>query len=799
MMISRTVKIFYLQKVAACAYFEPMHKSSLFKNNCERWALFAPQAAERLSRVVPKGVQHAIQETIPLPNDTVLFMYGIGQGELYEQAKGWLAADKARALVFLEDDLEPLYHLMHTERAKKMLHDEQVRIIFVDEEQHALQKLAYEFALKPYQVLASQLYARTKGMHFQAITQALNYYMDPNLLPHKEYGDMGKNFFTNFYQNLLQLPQAHLGAKLFGQFKDVPAIICGAGPSLEKNLSFLTTLKNRALIFAGGTAMNALNAVGFLPHFGAAIDPNKAQFTRLIMNQAFTVPYFYRNRVFHEALEAISGPHLYIAGTVGYPIGQWFDKALGIDDAAVLDEGLSVLNFSLSLASALGCNPIIFVGADLAYTEEASYSPGIRNHPIHLQSEHFVTKSATDDVLTRLDINKKQIYTLRKWERESLFVTHFAHKHPDKTVINATEGGLGFQMVPNLTLEEAAKRYLHKEYALDTLVAEKISQAKLPPTASRKNIVDKMALLLKSLEKSSRACKPLEKEPAYTHILETYGKYYELMQINALERIKFAHPKEQEKKKAEFLARKYRFMEEAARLNAAILAAVLKQHKDEPAAPGEPPKPQITYKDGKIDGAVLLYHPTGHLKRKVHFKQGLHHGTDQIWNASGQLIIEAEFANDLPVGRARRWHDNGKLALEIAYEQDPAKFTVKEWDSVGNPIQHVRMVPEEHLKALAKETEKVLNVLTQLVVRVKGLKQISQQEAALIASVEEELARLKKTHCGELAREDELLWKGPQAHRQLEQQMQTHIQHLAKNLTSIQAALMSILKSHSSL
>ena len=47
------------------------------------------------------------------------------------------------------------------------------------------------------------------------------------------------------------------------------------------------------------------------PHFAAGIDPNSAQYDRLSTNTAFEVPFFYRNRLFHQAFKTIHGPRLY--------------------------------------------------------------------------------------------------------------------------------------------------------------------------------------------------------------------------------------------------------------------------------------------------------------------------------------------------------------------------------------------------------------------------------------------------------------------------------------------------------
>ncbi len=56
-------------------------------------------------------------------------------------------------------------------------------------------------------------------------------------LIHNEYLSGQRGFLSNFYLNLFYLPDSQKGDALFGKFQRIPAIICGAGPSLQKRIS----------------------------------------------------------------------------------------------------------------------------------------------------------------------------------------------------------------------------------------------------------------------------------------------------------------------------------------------------------------------------------------------------------------------------------------------------------------------------------------------------------------------------------------------------------------------------------
>jgi hypothetical protein len=301
---------------------------------------------------------------------------------------------------------------------------------------------------------------------------------------------------------MLAIPGSYLGNQFFGKFQNVPAIICGAGPSLAKNISLLGRLLDHAVVFAGGSALNALNAHFFHPHFGAGIDPNPMQYERMISNQAFEVPFFYRNRLYHDAFRMIRGPRLYITGSGGYDIADYFEEKFKIK-AGFLDEGHNVVNFCLEIANAMGCNPIIFVGMDLAFTGMKAYAPGIVEDARVSKAEILEADDYDSKALLRKDIDGKPTFTLWKWIAEADWIGNFAKTHPLLTMINCTEGGLGFPGIPNQTLKNVAEKYLKRQIELNDRVHGETQNSRMPQVSQRK-VNQAMSHLAESLRKTYR-------------------------------------------------------------------------------------------------------------------------------------------------------------------------------------------------------------------------------------------------------------------------------------------------------
>ncbi|SCA62366.1 Uncharacterized protein SCG7109_AA_00020 [Chlamydiales bacterium SCGC AG-110-M15] len=433
----------------------------------------------------------------------VLYVYGLGLGYYYDAAKKWLDEEASRYLVYLEDDPGVIQRFLETEYASEILDNKQVQIHYLKDlskDDQMFQWMSWYFVLLPIDVSSLLYYQKKKEKKFLQLRGRLMHDSVRKDSLAAEFMRFSGGFFQNFYSNLLLLPKSHHGNKLFGQFNNVPAIICGAGPSLDKNIDVLKTLEDKALIFAGGSALNALNKGGVVPHFGAGIDPNPPQFHRLKNSSSFELPFFYRGRMFHDAFRLVHGPRLYLNGTGGYFISQFFEDRLGIE-GDIIDEGHNVVNFSVEIANALGCNPIIFAGMDLAYTGMQSYAGGIVKDTAVTEKGLLSHTGMDGGAFIRNDIHGKPVHTVWKWATEADWIGEYAKEHPERTFVNATEGGIGFPGVVNDTLKNVAEKHMPIERDLKQRVHLEVENASLPDVT-----MDKLLDLINEMKGSLGRC-----------------------------------------------------------------------------------------------------------------------------------------------------------------------------------------------------------------------------------------------------------------------------------------------------
>lgn len=516
---------------------------------------------------------HKWFSSLVLDDVAILYVYGVGLGYDYQAAKAWLEADPNRRLVFLEDDPAVIRRLFETPLGTEIVQDGQVVLCYfesVEKSGFGLTELYWVAITMKIQISALRSYAKKKSKVLEDLKHRIAHDTTLNDAMISEYMSYGLGFFRNFYPNMLHLTGSYLGNTLKDKFKDVPAIICGAGPSLEKQLPELEKLNDRALIFAGGSALNALNAAGLQPHFGAGIDPNPTQYNRLASNQGFEVPFFYRNRMYHRAFKMIHGPRLYIAGSGGYDISEWFEEKFDIESQD-LDEGFNVVNFCLEIARMLGCSPIILIGMDLAFTDMQAYTKGVEENP-EVTAEEILNKGDLDrNAVLREDIYGQPIYTLWKWITEAAWISSFGKAFPG-LLINATEGGLGMKDIPNTPFTSVIETHLTHEYDLSNRIHGEIQQSAMPQVTD-----DKLVKTMEELRDSLIRCREsldiliadtnqtiqkaqeakelpktlqggraalaeieLEEEPGYLHVLVVFNLAYskvlnrEMQYLNAL-------------------------------------------------------------------------------------------------------------------------------------------------------------------------------------------------------------------------------------------------------------------------
>ncbi len=418
----------------------------------------------------------------------VVCLFGALEEAALARLTKWLTKAEERYLIIVEEREELFLQMKESALGK----NPRVRLFFHQQGEDAIFALiAWEFLYLRFHYALGVEEKRTDAARFFKTLQAAQ--TEVHLLA-SDCQDLGEKVLRNSLHNLSFLPKSFATSALKGCLQGVPAVVCGAGPSLGQEVARLGQLKEQAVLMAAGSAMRALSAGGAIPHMAAMICPDHP-YQRFASQEHFEVPLFYQSRVASHVLELAHAPLGWTAASGSSPLEHWLAEACGLSTAN-FPSGWTVANFAVALAAQFGCNPIILVGMDFCCAGEAVYASGIE------ATEH------RDGFVTCQNMQGRKCRSKRDWMMSAEWISAFARAHPEIQWINTSASGLAIEGVPNSSLEQVLRSHSwHQQEIVARFNAAIRSAGTLPITLERVQAV--RAKLQSSFARAAGLCDEL--------------------------------------------------------------------------------------------------------------------------------------------------------------------------------------------------------------------------------------------------------------------------------------------------
>ena len=245
----------------------------------------------------------------------------------------------------------------------------------------------------------------------------------------------------NYEANLPSIPNTPGVSKLIDKFKSIPAIVVGAGPSLDRNLRYLACAKGKSLIIACDTALPILSQNNILPDIVINLDPqsNVMNFFHGIDSRNLTLVA--PTIAWPPLKDAWQGNFFYYNKNAP-DIKLLAEISINHRELGMLTPGGSVLSVAFDLAFKSGANPIAFIGQDLSYSEDNAYASG--GHYEEYKAES-IFNMGDENITTVEDIFGRKLKTQKSMQVTSeWFKWAFAHWDPEKKrkIYNCSEAGI---------------------------------------------------------------------------------------------------------------------------------------------------------------------------------------------------------------------------------------------------------------------------------------------------------------------------------------------------------------------
>lgn len=263
--------------------------------------------------------------------------------------------------------------------------------------------------------------------------------------------------FKHNMKNLKHLTRSKNVSLLKNTMKNVPAVVVAAGPSLNKNIEQLHSMKDNVVIIAVDTIAQRLCNEGIIPDFICSIEREVETYTYFYEGKTYPVQSTLVGPLvlYPEIFEQYHG-QLLIPMREGVGEYIWLKDVLGLKGDNSISIGLSCAHVAFGVAEHIGASPIILLGQDLAYGNAVgeTHAGGTIYDDEELTNSMFSAKVnlETEGYYGGLVTTTETWNTFRTW-----FEMEIATK--SLTVINATEGGSKIAHTQQLSLVEVEEQY----------------------------------------------------------------------------------------------------------------------------------------------------------------------------------------------------------------------------------------------------------------------------------------------------------------------------------------------------
>lgn len=273
-----------------------------------------------------------------------------------------------------------------------------------------------------------------------------------------------RQWLQNYILNLKQLHKSVPVEKLGSTFDGVPAIMVGAGPSLEYDLDILKELYDSALIVPVGSAFSVLDNHGIKGHAVGAIDGAFGEakiFAKNDYNQGIAL--FYSFMANYKVLPLFNKEKFFFAL---HEFDRYIYRQLA-QQCVNIASGGSISISILDILAKMGCSPIILLGQDLCYSNSQTYAKGA----IYYEETDENTFKKKGYISTK---NKKgeAVYTTRPMLAMRATTEGLIKLHKNICFINCTQNGLPIAGALDGILETIKSQKLEGSYNFSEMLSK---------------------------------------------------------------------------------------------------------------------------------------------------------------------------------------------------------------------------------------------------------------------------------------------------------------------------------------
>ncbi|WPC41065.1 motility associated factor glycosyltransferase family protein [Clostridium sp. JS66] len=409
---------------------------------------------------VERDINKFIYDLDSVNGNNVIIVFGLGAGEhIRELLKNITDNNK---IIIVEPSTEIVNLFSNMDNSKYILEDKRIKIFTYNEKsiEKDLNNSIESYEIDNVKFISFANYASIFQHEFKQLNTSLRKITQNKRIGRDTITFFSKTLFQNFIKNMKQSTGCCVINSYKNLFQGKPAVIVSAGPSLEKNIHLLKGVQDKFIIICGARTLKALKNADVTPDFVCAIDPQDITYTIMKHNLEQMIPLVFMDSANYKIVEEYKGNKILFCNE---GMETYVESIVGKKVDSLLQGG-SVAHVCMGLAVYLGCNPIIFIGQDLAYTGDKFHAQSAKamENPqdvavAYLEQNKDLWLSSADRYVN--DINGKLVRTsilLNSYREE---FEELIEKYNSITFINSTEGGAHMKGTEVLSLKDSIEKY----------------------------------------------------------------------------------------------------------------------------------------------------------------------------------------------------------------------------------------------------------------------------------------------------------------------------------------------------
>lgn len=323
---------------------------------------------------VERDIEKFINEIEQMEENETIIIFGLGSGEHIKYLVNNLSS--ANKIFIVEPNAEIVRETLKINEVQILLEDDRIALCILDNKiKKYIGNFAYDYNINDAKIRSFANYSLIFENEYNYLLKQVERVKISKKMTFDIFNTFANEFFNNFVENIFTLVNEE-GFYSINQLKNLyrgkPAVIVSAGPSLTKNVHLLKEVQDKFIIISGPRTIGTLIENDITPDFVCSVDPQDKAYTLMEKYIDKKIPLVFMDSSNSKVVKEQKGSRIIVANQ---GMETNLEQMLGVKVDSLMQGG-SVAHFSMGLAAYLGCSTIIFIGQDLAYTNDKFQAGG---------------------------------------------------------------------------------------------------------------------------------------------------------------------------------------------------------------------------------------------------------------------------------------------------------------------------------------------------------------------------------------------------------------------------------------